>query len=53
MESFFGSLKTESLHRYKFETRNGPRRETFEYIEIFCNGKRVHSALDFKSPEVY
>lgn len=53
MESFFGTLKTESLHRYKFKTRNDARREIFEYIEIFYNRKRIHSALDFISPEAF
>ena len=53
MESFFGSLKTESLHRYKFKTRNDARREIFEYIEIFYNRKRIHSALGFNSPEAF
>lgn len=50
MESFFGTLKSESLHRYDFATRNAARREIFDYIEIFYNRKRRHSALEFASP---
>jgi transposase InsO family protein len=50
MESFFGTLKTESLHRLGFATRNQARRVVFEYIEIFYNQKRKHSALDYASP---
>ena len=50
MESFFGTLKTESLHRYVFETHDQARQEVFEFIEIFYNRKRSHSALDFMSP---
>ncbi len=50
---FFGLLKTESLHRYKFKTRNEARRKIFEYIEIFYNRKRIHSALGFNSPEAF
>ena len=53
MESFFGSLKTESLHRYKFKTRNEARREIFDYVEVFYNRKRSHSALGFTSPEAF
>ena len=53
MESFFGTLKSESLHRYKFRTRDEARREIFEYIEIFYNRTRSHSALGYTSPETF
>lgn len=53
MESFFGTLKTESLYRDKFKTRNEVRRKIFEYIEVFYNRKRIHSALGFTSPEAF
>ena len=32
MESFFGTLKTESLHHYRFATREEAGRVVFEYI---------------------
>jgi len=35
MESFFGTLKTECLHHYKFKTRAEAKRVTLEYIEVF------------------
>ena len=35
MESFFGTIKTESLHHYRFKTRETARRINFEYIEVF------------------
>lgn len=50
MESFFGTLKTESLHRFDFASRDEARRVVFEYIEIFYNRKRKHSVLDYASP---
>lgn len=50
MESFFGTLKTESLHRKVFATRAEARQEVFEFIEVFYNRQRMHSALDFVSP---
>lgn len=50
MESFFGTLKSESLHRVDFATRNEARRQIFDFIEVFYNRQRIHSALDFMSP---
>ncbi len=50
IESFFGTLKTESLNRYRFESRHEARAEIFESIEIFYNQERSHSALDYVSP---
>jgi putative transposase len=38
MESFFGSLKTELVHRTTFSTREAARRAIFEYIETFYPG---------------
>lgn len=37
MESFFGTIKTESLHHYRFKTRETAKRVSFEYIEVFYN----------------
>src|SRR5690554_2066206 len=50
MESFFGTLKTESLHHRTFATRDEARQSIFDYIEVFYNRQRKHSALDFRSP---
>jgi transposase InsO family protein len=51
VESFFSSLKTELFARRRWpETREHARRELFEYIEIFYNRKRRHSALGYLSP---
>ena len=49
----YGTLKTESLHRKVFATKDDARREIFEYIEVFYNRQRIHSALDFVSPAEY
>lgn len=50
-ESFFATLKRELKGCEKgFETREQGRREVFEYIEIFYNRKRRHSALGYLSP---
>jgi transposase InsO family protein len=50
MESFWSTLKTESLHRYQFSTRHAAHLAIFDFIETFYNPKRLHSALDYQSP---
>ena len=50
MESFFGSLKNELVHRTSFPTREAARRAIFEYVEAFYNRRRRHSALGFLTP---
>jgi putative transposase len=50
MESFFSTLKKELIHRKRFRTRDEARREIFEYIEVFYNRQRIHSALGYMSP---
>src|SRR3954469_24197542 len=50
MESFFGSLKTELVHRTSFLTREAARRAIFEYVETFYNRRRRHSGLGFLTP---
>lgn len=53
MESFFGTLKTELIHHETYRTREEARSALFEYIEVFYNRKRRHSALDYQSPTEY
>jgi transposase InsO family protein len=50
MESFFGSLKNELVHRTTFPIREAARRAIFEYVESFYNRRRRHSALGFLTP---
>jgi transposase InsO family protein len=50
MESFFGSLKTELVHRTTFPTRAAARRAIFGYIETFYNRRRRHSGVGFLTP---
>jgi putative transposase len=50
MESFFGSLKNELVHRTSFPTREAARRAIFEHIEAFYNRQRRHSGLAFLTP---
>jgi putative transposase len=50
MESFFGSLKTELVHRTTFPTRAAARQALFDYVEIFYNCRRRHSGIGFLTP---
>jgi transposase InsO family protein len=50
MESFWSTLKLELVYRGLFQTRAQARAQIFDYIEVFYNRQRAHSALDFHSP---
>jgi len=50
MESFFGTLKTELVYHREYETRGEARSDIFDYIEVFYNRQRLHSALGYRSP---
>jgi len=52
-ESFFHTLKTEWIHHAHFKTRREARLAIFEYIESFYDTIRMHSSLDYRSPEEY
>ena len=49
-ESFFATLKRELVYQTQWRTRTQARTEVFEYIEVFYNRKRRHSALGYMSP---
>ena len=53
VESFFHSLKTELVYRRKFKTREEAKRAIFEWIETWYNRQRLHSSLDYNTPEQY
>ena len=50
VESFFSTLKRELVYPQRFATRPEARRGIFEYMEVFYNRKRRHSALGYLSP---
>jgi transposase InsO family protein len=53
VESFFGTLKTELVHAERYRSRLEARLSIFEYVEVFYNRQRRHSALGFRNPEQY
>ncbi len=50
VESFFSTLKTELVHDRDFPTRESAKAALFEFIEVFYNRQRRHSALGYVSP---
>ena len=52
-ESFFHSLKTECIYRDTLKTKAMAKKVIFDYIEVFYNRQRLHSANDYLSPVGY
>ena len=53
MESFFATLKNELIHHHSYQTRAQAKSDIFVYIEGFYNRVRLHSSLDYLSPEQF
>ena len=49
-ESFFASLKKELVYRTAFPTPRHARKAIAEYIEVFYNRQRIHSAVGYRTP---
>lgn len=41
------------VYHEQFKTKAQARAAVFEYIEVFYNGRRLHAALDYQSPEAF
>ena len=52
-DSFFASLKREMVYRTSFATREEARAALFEWIAVWYNRKRIHSAVGYLSPEQF
>lgn len=50
MESFWSTLKLELIYRRDLSSARQARSEIFDYVEIFYNRQRAHSALGYLSP---
>jgi transposase InsO family protein len=50
VEAFWSTLKSELVHQTVFAGEQEARRAIFEYIEVFYNRERLHSALGYQSP---
>jgi putative transposase len=52
-ESFFATLKGELIDTRPWPTRRAAQQAIFEWIEVFYNRQRAHSALGYRSPAAY
>ncbi len=53
VESFFGSLKSERIHWRSYQSREEARDDIVEYITMHYNSRRLHSYLDYQSPDQF
>ncbi len=53
VESFFGSLKQERVHRRNYQTRYEAQQDILHYISMFYNNYRLHSYLGYISPNEF
>ena len=49
-EAVFHTIKTELIYLHRYQSREEATSSIFEYIEVFYNRQRRHSALNYKSP---
>lgn len=52
-ESFFASLKKERVQWRHYQTRTEAQQDVLDYIVMFYNSRRLHSTLDYTSPNDY
>ena len=55
MEAFWSTLKLELIYRREreFASLAEARTALFDYIEVFYNRQRLHSALGFQTPTAF
>ena len=53
IESFFATLRAELTDLTQFPTRAAARLAIFDYIEVFDNRQRIHSAIGYISPAAF
>lgn len=52
MESFYATLKGECVTQ-QFKTRKEAKSAIFEFIEVWYNRQRLHSTLDYQTPQEF
>ena len=54
IESFWATLKRELVYPIEhFATRDDARIAVFEYIEVYYNRERLHSSLNYETPDTF
>lgn len=51
IESFHSVLKKEEINNHRYHDFETARRAIFEYIESWYNRKRIHSSINYMTPE--
>ena len=51
IESFFGTFKQEWANQHLWDGLADARAATLDYIEVFYNRQRLHSALGYRTPD--
>lgn len=52
-ERFYHTLKIELLYGEPLYNRDKAKLLIFDYIEVFYNRQRLHSSLDYQTPEAF
>lgn len=52
-ESFWATIKRELTDEVEWQSKDELEAALFEYIEVYYNRKRLHSSLDYATPEEY
>ncbi len=52
-ESFFATRKADLIDARPWPTRAAARQAIFEWIEVFYNRQRLHSALGYRTPVAF
>jgi putative transposase len=52
-ESFFATLEWELIEQEDWHTRQEAMAALFHYIEVWYNRNRLHSSLDYMTPDQY
>ncbi len=52
-ESFFATLKSERIRWRSYATRAEAKQDIIDYVVMFYNSQRLHSYLDYKSPNSF
>ena len=53
VESFFGTLKQELVHDARWSDQVEARAAIHDYIEVFYNRQRLHSAIGYQTPAAF
>lgn len=53
IESFFATLKKELVYQAHFQTRDGARLATVDFISMYYNSWRLHSSLAYQTPNEF